>query len=151
MQADYVNPIFKAANDVFNSMLQLEVSRGDLETNDNLVSTKEANISIGVTGDLNGSILFSFPEDMVLDIVEGMSGMEMKEIDTFVTSAMGELANIICGNALTTLNENNYNCDIVPPQVLIGKGQTVAMSTEQVLTINLETDIGEFDLNISIS
>ena len=47
-------------------MLDLEVERGDLKVVDNMVYSKDANIFIGVTGDLKGSILFGFTKDMTL-------------------------------------------------------------------------------------
>jgi len=82
---------------------------------------KDANVILGVTGDLQGSVLFAFPKEMALDMVKIMSGMKLDEIDNFVSSALGEIANIIGGNAVTNLASQNYSCDIVPPQVIIGK------------------------------
>ena len=62
----------------------------------------EANVVIGVTGDLRGSLLYSFPKQMALDMVSIMAGMSMTKLDAFVSSALGEVANIISGNAVTT-------------------------------------------------
>ena len=44
-----------------------------------------------------------------------MSGMEFDCVDDFVTSAVSEIANIISGNVLTMLAENEIKCDILPP------------------------------------
>jgi len=38
---------------------------------------------------------------MTLEMVKILSGMEMDKIDNFASSALGEMANIIGGNALT--------------------------------------------------
>jgi len=51
---------------------------------------------------------------MTLEMVKILSGMEMDKIDNFASSALGEMANIIGGNALTLLSQYNYTCDIVP-------------------------------------
>jgi len=57
---------------------------------------------------------FQLPKDMTLEMVKILSGMEMDKIDNFASSALGEMANIIGGNALTLLSQYNYTCDIVP-------------------------------------
>ncbi len=150
MKAEFVNPFFKATNDVFNSMLDIEPMRGELGVVEDIVSGGKANVMIGVTGSLSGTVMYSFPEDMTLEIVKIMSGMEMDKLDSFVTSALGEVANIISGNAMNYLNQGDYECDIVPPQVIIGENQSISMATEKALTLPLMTDIGDFEINISI-
>ncbi|HZJ85039.1 MAG TPA: chemotaxis protein CheX [Syntrophomonadaceae bacterium] len=148
MRAEYVNSFYKATLDVLKLMLDVEVKQGELSLVEGLVPSKDANVIIGVTGDLKGNILFSFPRDMTLEMVYIMSGMRMEEIDTFVSSALGEVANIIGGNALSNLSASNYNCDIVPPQILIGTYHSVSMANEKAMRIPLITTIGEFDITL---
>ncbi len=121
MRVAYVEPFVRAARDVFKLMMDLEATRGELWACDELMPSKEASVAIGVTGDLLGSILYSFPKEMTLKMVEIMSGMAIEELDSFVASALGEVANIISGNAVTHLSNNNYNCNIVPPQMCWAK------------------------------
>lgn len=148
MKAEYINSFYKATQDVFRLMLDLDVEKGKLDVVEGLISSRDANVILGVTGDLKGSILFSFTKPMTLDMVKIMSGMEMKDIDNFVSSALGEVANIIGGNAVTNLTTYNYICDIVPPQVIIGEYKSMSMANEKALQISLGTDIGDFDVNI---
>ncbi len=150
MKAEFVNPIYQAARDVLKTMMDLDVERGDLKKHDELISGNEANVAIGVTGDLSGSILFSFDKEMAFTMVESMSGMEVDELDKFVTSALGEIANIISGNAATFLQENDYDCDIVPPRVVIGENKSLSMATDKSLVIPLESEMGEFEINLAI-
>lgn len=146
MKAEYVNSFYGATQDVFKLMLDLEVNRGELRVTEGLAAGKDANIIIGVTGDLRGTILFGFGKDMTLDMVKIMAGMEMEEIDVFVSSALGEVANIIGGNAITNLTSYGYKCDITPPQIIIGQHKAVSMANERALVIPMKTDIGEFDI-----
>ncbi|MGI6148171.1 MAG: chemotaxis protein CheX [Firmicutes bacterium] len=150
MKAEYINAFYLATQDVFKLMLDLETTRLGMRVTDELVPFREANVVIGVTGDLSGSLLYSFPKHMALEMVRIMAGMEMKELDAFVTSAMGEMANIISGNALTRLFEHNYRCDIVPPQVMIGTGQSLSMATPSAIVLQLQTAIGNFEVSISL-
>lgn len=150
MRAEYINAFYQATQDVFRMMLDLETTRLGLKVIEELVPFREANVVIGVTGDLSGSLLYSFPKEMTLEMVRIMSGLEMSELDAFVTSAMGELANIISGNAVTRLYEYNFRCDIVPPQILIGTGQSLSMATPQAIVLPLQTDVGTFEVCISL-
>ncbi len=150
MKAEYINPFYKATEDVFKTMLDLETERGDLDIVEDMIAGNEANVIIGMTGQLYGTILYSFSRDMTLEMVRIMSGMEMEKLDSFVTSALGEVANIISGNAVTYLANENVSCDIVPPQVIVGENKSISMATEKALRIPLKTDIGEFEINVSI-
>ncbi|MEW8973817.1 MAG: chemotaxis protein CheX [Tissierellaceae bacterium] len=148
MKTEYIDSFYGATQDVFKLMLDLEVDKGDLEVIDGLTSSKDANIMLGVTGDLKGSVLFSFTKDMTLEMVKIMAGMEMEEIDIFVSSALGEIANIIGGNAITNLSSYGYKCDITPPQIIIGQHKAASMANEKVLILPMETSIGEFSIAI---
>lgn len=151
MKVEHINSFYAATQDVFKTMLDLDVKKGNLKVIEGMISGKEANVTLGVTGDLKGSILFGFPTDMTLEMVRIMSGMEIKQIDTFVSSALGEVANIIGGNALTNLTCHNLICDIVPPQVSIGEYKSLSMANKKSLLLPLKTAIGEFNINISLA
>ncbi len=148
MKAEYANPFYIATKEVFRLMLNLEAQRGELRVVKDMVPSNDASVLLGVTGDLKGSILFSFTTDMTLEMVKIMSGMEMSENDSFVSSALGEVANIIGGNAVTKLSEHKYICDIVPPQVFVGQHKSLSMASGKSLVLPLKTEIGEFDINI---
>ncbi|MBU5427554.1 chemotaxis protein CheX [Tissierella pigra] len=148
MKAEYVNSFYGATQDVFRLMLDLPVEKGDLKVIEGMVCSKETNILLGITGDLKGSILFGFKNHTALEMVKIMSGMELNEIDNFVSSALGEVANIIGGNAVTNLTSYDYICDITPPQVIVGEYKSMSAANKKSLLIPLKTDIGEFDVNI---
>jgi len=131
--------------------MDVEVKKGELRLAKDLVPSKEANVIIGTTGDLSGSVLYSFPKEMALAMVKIMSGMELKELDSFVLSALGEVANIISGNAMTYLNSGNYRCDISPPHVMLGMTHSLSMATDAALVIPMLSSIGDFEINVSLA
>jgi hemerythrin len=61
-----------------------------------------------------------------------------------------EVVNIISGNAVTNLAKEGYICDIVPPQVIIGENKSISIATEKTLIFPMKTEIGKFEINISI-
>lgn len=150
MKAEYVNSFYKATKDAFQLLVDMEPQRGELKVLEELTSNKDAIVKLGVVGDLKGAILFSFTQNMTLELVRIMSGMEMDKIDNFASSALGEIANIIGGNAFTLLSEYNYTCDIAPPQVFIGEYKSLPAEKEKILLLPLVTPIGEFDISINL-
>jgi chemotaxis protein CheX len=149
MKAEYVNPVFKAVTEVFKAMLDIEVSRGTMGAVAG--GKQEVDIQINVIGDVAGSILFQFPQDTTLNIVQIMSGMEIKELDSFVTSAMGEISNIISGNAASYLAKTNYHCDIMPPQIAVTNAAVAPQFAPETLNIPLHTNIGDMNIYISLN
>lgn len=141
-----LNPFFRATREVFKLMLDLNLTRtaGGAEN----AADQKISIAIGLTGDISGKIVFLVPVKTSLEIVRIMSGMEIDALDGFVTSALGEMANIISGNAATYLSQENLSCDILPPQIELANkqdspdaGELICLNTEAGgLCINLLLD-----------
>ncbi len=145
------SPFSKATCEAFKLLLDLDVSTSAPETLDAIAdSENKVNIVIGITGDLSGEILYRFPKETTLEMVKIMCGMEIDEIDEFVTSAMGEIANIISGNAMTGLSEQKIVCDILPPRVVVGDSQPLAESSSPVLRTTVKTQVGDVELDIQV-
>ena len=150
MKAQYVNPFYQATVEVFKLMMDVEINRNKNDLLQKMLDKKEVGVMIEITGDLCGSILYRFPEKMILEMVKIMSGMEIEELDSFVTSALGEVSNIISGNAISKLSGENYQCDIKPPQIIIDENKPVDLTEGEVLKIPLETTIGELQIQMSL-
>lgn len=150
MEVKYLNPIIAATDSVFETMLSLKPKKTEMTMQQDLITDKEANVIIGMTGDLKGSIVYSFSEDMALKVVEAMSGMKMDNLDKFVTSAMGELGNIISGKATVGLSDQDLQCDIVPPQIVTGKEINISSEADKVLMVSFDTELGNFDVSFAI-
>jgi len=102
-----------ATHDVFKLMLNIsEISDHPAE---DFKYDNGVDIAIGITGDLEGEVIYRFPVSTSLNMVNIMSGMQFEEVDAFVTSAISEIANIISGNVLTALSDNDVKCNILPP------------------------------------
>ncbi|MFP4660841.1 MAG: chemotaxis protein CheX [Halanaerobiales bacterium] len=146
----FLTPFYKAVDNVFENMFQVPVKTGLVQSHEKYVATREANINIGIIGDLSGSVIYSFSKKLALTITSTMVGMEFDELNEFVGSAVGELANIISGNAMTHLTEHNYHCNIIPPEVFLGDGNSMIVTKNNIITIPVRTKMGDFDINVSV-
>lgn len=107
-------PFLQATSNVFELMLDL-ADISDCSA-DAFNCEDELDISIEITGDLTGEVVYRFPCETCLNIVGIMSGMDMDEVDDFVISAICEISNIISGNVMTALADEDLSCDIRPPR-----------------------------------
>jgi chemotaxis protein CheX len=140
MKAECVNPFLQALQDVFKLMLDVDIARKNISANSNADTEKQVVVEIKLIGDITGSVLFSFPQSTTLEMVKVMSGMEFNKVDSFVTSALGEMSNIISGNAVTYLSKANYHCDILPPRIEVADRANVG---QPALKVPLHTALGD--------
>lgn len=135
-----------ATNNVFK--LMLNISEISAHPTEDFKCKDEIDISIGIVGDLNGEVIYRFPVETSLNMVNIMSGMQFEEVDAFVTSAISEVANIISGNVLTAISANNLKCDILPPvQCKLDKDKEYEMEASCCII----TTIGEICLEIRLN
>ena len=150
MKAQFINPFLMAIMDVFQQMLGLEIERGALELKEDFIEGKDANVLIGVIGALSGAVVYSFPRFTALEIVKSMAGMEMNDLDTFVTSALGELGNIISGNAITYLAQAGYQCEIPPPQIILGENKSISLAAPKYFLVPINTRSGGLTISVAL-
>ncbi|MCI1966776.1 MAG: chemotaxis protein CheX [Oscillospiraceae bacterium] len=152
MNDAFYQSFLEATRNVFHLMLDLDqLTEKHVQPDTAESSAETICIAIGVTGSLQGKITYIFPNDTTLKMVKIMSGgMEFSAVDDFVTSAIGEIANIISGKALIELSERKIACDILPPEVLpngVPKGTGHCKEQNRVA---LHTDIGDIELDIQL-
>jgi chemotaxis protein CheX len=154
MSKDYLAPFADAAQQTLKLLLDVDALVAAQAGNDTVEGTTEEDgqvgVVIGITGDLNGEVRYSFPPDTSLEIVKMMSGMEFTEIDEFVISALGEIANIISGNAVTGLSGENIICDILPPKIGEGMESPATDATTYLFSTKLNSAIGDVDIKLQL-
>jgi len=98
MKVEYINPFYKATKDIFKLMLDVDPQKKDLKVIEDMIQAKETSVFLGITGDLQGGIMFSFPKTMALEMIKILSGMDLDIIDSFASSALGEHKSLSLAN-----------------------------------------------------
>ncbi|HHW07646.1 MAG TPA: chemotaxis protein CheX [Clostridia bacterium] len=153
MKAEYVNPFYQATINVFKLMLDIDVMRDTSKALQQMLGKQEVGVIIEVEGDLSGYILYRFPDTMILEMVKIMSGLEFDQVDSFVTSALAEVSNIISGNAVSSLFNQNYRCNIKPPRIVLEDSKPICLECppgEPVLRLPLQTPIGKLEIDMAL-
>ena len=149
MEAAYIVPLIRATEHVFSTVLQsqVEVQAPSLKS-DNAASHDVSGI-IGLSGDVTGAIVLSFPMAVAERVVSKFTGMEMTQDHEDFADAIGELVNMIAGNAKAKFDGKRVS--ISCPSVVVGSGHQVFQSRDAtIVEIPCSCDCGAFLVDVSI-
>jgi chemotaxis protein CheX len=152
MKAEYINPFLESARIVIEQVANVRPTTGQLGVKDVKFVEKYIWIQIGMTGQMQGDIMFGLHESVALKMVSAMmGGFVITEMDEMGKSAISELGNMISGNASTMLYNQGVRVDITPPK-LIHAITEEGFQVKKALTIPLIMEgIGELDIQVLIS
>lgn len=152
MKAEYINPFLESARIVLEQMINIKPTTGDLGVKDVKYVEKYIWIQIGLTGQMQGDIVFGLHESVALKLVSAMmGGFVLTEMDEMGKSAISELGNMISGNASTMLFNQGVRVDITPPKLVQSAG-SAGFTAKKALTIPLIMDgIGELDIQVLVT
>jgi chemotaxis protein CheX len=121
-RAAIIEPFITAAAQTIQMMSSLNVSvlsREDSQTD--IAWQGILSGVIGFTGEkLNGCLVLRFDRPSILSIVSGMFMEEIPEVTSEVVDAVGELTNIVLGNAKGGLHDLGYELGMAQPIVVQG-------------------------------
>jgi chemotaxis protein CheX len=129
MNVEFVNPVLEAVVNVLKTMAFTEPQAGKPFLKEKHKPSKgDVTGAVGLTGPVNGSLAVSFSEKAILHIVSNMFGEACKEINVEVEDAVGELTNMICGDARRLLAEKGFQFEGAIPTVITGGQHKIAHS-----------------------
>lgn len=150
MKVEYIEPFVSAAVSILTSELEIDVERGKLRADGSYFTTKEVSVLIGITGEVEGNVVYGVHRSVAMDIAGKMMGQPQKSFDDMCKSAIAELGNIISGHAATILEKNKIACAISPPSLIIGKGTRIQTAGIPRLVIPLDIEFGEIEIGVSL-
>ena len=107
---------------------------------------------IGLTGAARGSLALSFSDKCIIKIVNNMLGENFTETNAEVRDAVGEITNMISGDARKRLEANGLVITAAIPTVVFGKSHRInhVMGGPSII-IPFETDEGPFVVDVCLS
>ncbi len=153
MDIEHMRPFIVETVKTFELMLGVKPSENEVETKTRTDGTYDVSAMIGITGSGTGGVVLSFPEDVARKVVSRMLGEELCEVNTDVTDGLGELVNIITGNAKRDLVKYGFeNLSLSLPNVVIGKHRTVWRSKDMpcLMTRFFSSELGPFCIEVNI-
>lgn len=149
MRVKYINPFLRASLNLFKEHLGLKVTSGKPYLMENPHELHEVSGIIGLAGETEGAVVLSFSRGTAINIVSRMTGRVYHALGTEVIDGVGELINIIAGNAKQDLLE--FRIKISLPGVITGNTYRIHWPEGiPVVAIPFESDVGPFTVNVSL-
>jgi chemotaxis protein CheX len=148
MDVKYVNPFIKAVKKLFNTMIDVPFKLGTPSLKQGSVPEYEISSIIGLSGTVTGCVVINLSEEIALQLVSALIGEPVSELDADCTDAIGEVANMIAGNAKTDFPSEGTAISV--PSVVVGKHKVSYPSGLPIISIPCSTDKGELLIEVAL-
>lgn len=153
MDVTFINPFIKATLNVLEMMAFTKATHGKpfLKQDDKLIG--DVTGVIGITGDATGTLSLSFDEKAILSIISSMFGETVDEINREAADAVGEITNMVSGQARKELEDAGKQLNAAIPSVVTGKHHTLIQVVEGpkiAIPFELSDRKGRFTIEICL-
>jgi len=154
MESKYVKPFIEATVKVLETMAFVTPTVGETCVWDHDQAISEVMGIIGLSSEdekIKGFMTIGFVEASIVQIVSSMFGEEFKTMTDEVREAVGEIANMISGQARQGLSVMGLKLEGGLPTIITGNGIDVSDTKDKpVLMVRFTVDKGPFELGICI-
>ncbi len=152
LEAKIINPFLEAAANVLQTMAMIQATPGKPFIKKDGTAMGEVTGIIGITGDHTGSLSISFSKSCIASVVTNLFGTTVTEVNDEVCDAVGELTNMISGDARRRLEAQEVMLDGGTPTIVSGKGHSVThIHDGPYLAVPFETPSGQFTVEIAFN
>ena len=138
-------PFIKAAQEILATMAGMDSAADAPFVKKNDIAKGDISAIMRVTGDKTGTIAVSFSRSCALALVKGILGNDIQDAQQDTQDAVGEVANMISGQARAALANMGLDLKGSTPSVIVGEGHVIRhISAGPTIAIPFTTDHGEF-------
>ena len=147
MDMAYIDSFITSTSKVFETMLNLPVEAGAPGIKMPGTPTHDVSAIIGLSGDMEGAAILSFPSASAQRIVSLFTGEPLETSHPDFADAIGELVNMIAGGAKALFKGQKVT--ITCPSVVIGSEHIVhGRKDVTCVVIPCMCDCGEFAVQV---
>ncbi len=150
MKMELIQPFINAADAVLAETLQTPAKIGDVSMEEEAYRRKGVAAVVNIVGDIEGRIIFDLDPPTAVKVASLLAGAPVAESEEIVRETVFELANLVIGNAVTTLNDQGFRFKIRPPELHSGAEGFKGSEDSEALVMCFDTASGEIFMNISM-
>ena len=140
-------PFVQATINVLSSMTGLSPVPGKPYVKKTDKAQGDVSAIVGITGCKSGAVALSFSQSCAIALVKGMLGDAIEDIIADTRDAVGEITNMISGQARATLSEMGLPLPGSTPSIVFGANHSLSFPGQvTTVAIPFETDYGAFTL-----
>ena len=151
LNVDYINPFIEAVTNTFQTMAGMAITRDKIFLKGEGEEVYGVSGIIGLGGEASGSVVLNFPEQVAIAAVGKFVGEDFGSITAGVVDGVGELTNIVAGDAKNRLIQKGYKFDIGLPKIVTGRNYITAQQKGvPCIVIAFNSEIGRFCIEVSL-
>jgi chemotaxis protein CheX len=151
INVDYINPFIEATINTFQTMVNVVPTRDKVFLKGEGEEVYGVSGIIGLGGEATGAVVLNFPEAVAIAAVSKFVGEEASTITSNVVDGVGELTNIIAGDAKNRLLQKGYKFEIGLPKMVTGRNYITAQNKSvPCIVISFTSDLGKFCIEVSL-
>ena len=150
MKMELIQPFINAADAVLAETLQCTTRIADVNMDEDAYRRKGMAALIGIQGDIEGRVILDIDVPTAAAIASALTGAPVAETDSAVQETIFELANLVIGNAVTTLNDQGFRFKIAPPLAHTAETGLAGSEDTEALVMAFETPSGSVYMNIAM-
>ncbi len=141
---DLYEEIVSGTQEVFSSMLMLELESGDPTYGVDGTISSNLTSMLGLGGDIRGMVAIHCQEDVAKLITSEFLGMDVNSLDEDVKDAIGEIANMVAGNLKMSFEKDDVDIQLAIPTSVIGTNFKMSgFSKANCISIPFSIDAGK--------
>lgn len=148
MDVRFINPFVASTKTVFKTMVATEINIGKpfiIRANEE--QSADVSAVIGMSGDAVGCVVLSLPMATACNIATKFAGTPLNQGHPDFSDALGELANMVAGQAKAKFE--GLNVSISLPSVIVGTEHVVSQSRAKPrLALPCACDLGGFTVEV---
>jgi chemotaxis protein CheX len=150
MKMELIQPFINAADAVLAETLNCSTRIADVNMEEEAYRRKGMAALIGITGDIEGRVIMDIDTPTAAAIAGALVGSPVTADDDSIKEAIFELANLVIGNAVTTLNDQGFRFKINPPVPHEDEHGFKGSEDTEALVMGLDTPSGTVYMNIAM-
>lgn len=150
MKMELIQPFINAADAVLAETLQCNTKIADVNMEEEPYRRKGVATLISIQGDIEGRVILDLDNATAEAIASALMGSPVTGSDSAVQETLFELANLVIGNAVTTLNDQGFRFKIAPPVLHTDANGMKSSEDTEALVMCFETPSGPVFMNIAM-
>jgi chemotaxis protein CheX len=148
---ELIQPFINSADAVLAEALNCTTRIGDLSMEEHPYDRKGLAARVAITGEIEGRVIVDVAPETALRVAKQLArAEELTASDELVRETVCELANLVIGNAVTTLNDRGFQFKVHPPEFDSSPEGLKGSEDTEAIVLCFETEAGQVNVNIAM-
>lgn len=150
MKMELIQPFINAADAVLSETLACPITVSDISMEPEAYRRHATAALVEITGDIEGRVIFDVEDSTAVKVASTLSGCEVEADPQLIRETVAELANLVIGNAVTSLNDQGFRFKVHPPVAHAATQGFSGSEDIEALVMDFGSSAGSVFLNVAI-